>query len=95
MINGNVRNSLKLAHWNGGPSYLGKQGRGMDKLETIKEILFLYKIDILGISEANIEKDVENSYINIDGYNIERSHGNLARLCVYYKNDLKLNIGQK
>ena len=92
IINGNIRNSLKLAHWNGGPSYLGRQGRGMDKLETIKEILFLYKIDVLGISEANIETDIENSCIHIDGYKLERSHGDLARLCVFYKSDLKVKI---
>ena len=58
--NGNKRNILKVGHWNGGPSHLGRQGRGYEKMESIKELLTLHNLDAMGISEANIElKDRE------------------------------------
>ena len=77
-----LRNSVKLGHWNGGPSYFGRQGREVEKLETIKEILLLHKLDVLGISEANIEKSMEETSLHIDGYELVRSNGKIARLCM-------------
>ena len=54
--NGNHRNVLNIAEWNGGSSYLSQSNRGKEKLENIKHIIKTYDIDILGIPEANILK---------------------------------------
>ena len=57
ITNGNIRSYITMGHWNGGPSYLGNSLRGNDKLESIKEILSNNELDILGISESNIESN--------------------------------------
>ena len=51
--NGNI-NTLEIGHLNAGSSYLGSSNKGKDKLNQIKYLLEKYKLDILGISEANI-----------------------------------------
>jgi len=90
--NGNKRNILKVGHWNGGPSHLGRLRRGHEKMESIKELLTLHNLDAMGISEANIEKNTEDSLLQVDGYNMIRSKGDIARLCIYYKKDLKVKL---
>ena len=81
-----------MGHWNGGPSFLGNSLRGNDKLESIKEILSNNELDILGISEANIESNTDHSKVNIEGYSMIKSGGNISRLCVYYRSDLSVKI---
>ena len=56
-LNGNIKNSITLAHWNGGSSFLGKSEKGREKLQEIKDILRDNNIDILGISEANLDSE--------------------------------------
>ena len=90
--NGNTKKNITIGHWNGGPSYLGNSLRGKDKLEAIRIILEDHKIDILGVSEANIDTNIDQSQILIQGYNMAKSEGNIARICVFYKSNLNVKI---
>ena len=57
MYNSNkMTSTIKLAHWNGGSSYLGVRNLGKAKLENIKFLLSKHLLDILGVSEANIDR---------------------------------------
>ena len=60
--NGNNRDTLNIAHWNAGSSYLGRSLRGVEKVLQIEVLLKKYNVDILGISEANWDCSF-NSYI--------------------------------
>lgn len=88
VYNGNHRNILNIASWNGGSSYLGKSVRGKEKLESIKQILKSYDIDILVVPEANIEIDTLDAEHRIEGYKLLKSNGNIVRVCLYYKENL-------
>ena len=46
----------------------------------------------MGVSEANIETNVDPSHTLIQGYNMIKSEGNIARICVFYKSDLDVKI---
>ena len=63
--NGNTKKSITIGHWNGGPSYLGNSVKGREKLEAIRIFLEEHKIDILGVSEANIDMNIDPSQIII------------------------------
>ena len=52
-LNGNRKSCINVGHWNGGPSHLGNSTRGLDKLNSIKELIADHNLDILGVSEAN------------------------------------------
>ena len=71
--NGNHRNVLNIAEWNGGSSYLGQSNRGKEKLENIKHIIKTYDIDIIGIPEANIEESTLEAELQIEGYKLIKS----------------------
>ena len=38
-INGNTKNCINIAHWNGGNSHLGKSSKGKENLEDVKFLL--------------------------------------------------------
>ena len=57
-----------------------------------KEILTNNDIDVLGISEANIESNIDSSLYNIDGYYTARSSGNISRICVFYESNLAVKL---
>ena len=51
IVNGKLKNSsLKLLHWNKGPSFLHK------KIDHVKNILDIHKPHIFSLSEANYNK---------------------------------------
>ena len=90
--NGNIKQSINIGHWNGGSSYLGKSDRGIEKLNEIEHYLISNKLDILGISEANLDIQLDESAYLIQGYNVIRSSGDIARVIVYIKEDLQYKI---
>ena len=57
--NGNVKNSLNVAHWNGGSSHLAKSSKGKVKLEHVKSLISKYNIDVFGLSEGNLNKSTD------------------------------------
>ena len=69
--NGNGDNTINVGHWNCGGSYIAKSVSGKNKLQQIKNILDTHDLDILGISEANVCKDVNSYEYSIDGYNVK------------------------
>ena len=87
-INGNTKNSITLAHWNGGGSFLGKSLRGKEKLQDIKNILTCNNIDVLGVSEANLDSNLEEYNYKIQGFNIIKSPGNVARTVTYIRENI-------
>ena len=89
--NGNT-NTLTVAHLNAGSSYLGRSNKGKDKLNQIKYLLENHKIDVLGISEANIESSLNNYEFDIKGYKCFKSNGAIARVACYVKSDLKVKL---
>ena len=64
-LNGKIKNIVTLAHWNGGSSFLAKCERGKEKLREIENYLLLHKIDVLGVSEANLYDNVPLHEYNI------------------------------
>ena len=92
MINGNGRDTITIAHWNGGGSYLCLSDRGKEKMENIKLLLSEHKFDILGISEANLSSKVNSSLYHIDGYNTIIAPGDPSRIMVFIKNNLTYKI---
>ena len=58
-INGN-KTCIDVAHWNGGSSHLGKSSKGREKLLHARFLLSKYNVDVLGISEANLQKSVDS-----------------------------------
>ena len=92
MTNGNGKETLTISHWNGGGSYLGMSDRGKEKLRNIKFLLSEYKMDIFGVSEANVSSLLSESEYHIDGYDTILSQGNPSRLIVYIKNNLSYKV---
>ena len=45
-INGNTKNTLNIAHWNGGSSFLCKSDRGKEKLQQIEYNLTTYNMHL-------------------------------------------------
>ena len=78
-LNGN-KNSIEVAHWNGGSSHLGKSSKGKEKLHHVKFLLSKYNLDVLGLSEANLHKSVNNLEYNIDKYKVYHQDLNIARI---------------
>ena len=64
IINGNIKNNLKITHWNAG------NGRWINKRTEIHTIIEDRRPDILFISEANIHIEDDQHNICIPGYNI-------------------------
>ena len=85
ITNGNKEPTITIGHWNGGSSQLGKSAKGIEKLEQIKHILGNNKIDILGISEANLKQDLDPCHYRIEGFDCIKSGGNTARTITYIK----------
>ena len=59
VLNGNIKNTITIAHWNGGSSSLGKSEKGKEKLLEVENLLTNHKIDILGLSEANLDDELD------------------------------------
>ena len=76
--------TIKLAHWNRGSSHLGTSNLGKAKLENIKFLLSKHKLDVLGVSEANIERGTQDHEYRVHGYSTKRRgvdiHGWIAIL---------------
>ena len=66
--------------------------RGKEKFENIKLLLSEHKLDILGISEANLSSQVSSSLYHIEGYNTLIAPGNPSRLVVFIKNNLTYKL---
>ena len=89
--NGDINvNTLKVGQWNS-PSFLGKSSRGIEGLAHVDHYLLKYKLYVLAISEANLESNIGDYLINIEGYYILRPNGNTARLICYIKKNLHYN----
>ena len=65
IISRNTQNSITIAHWNGGASYLADSQKEIEKLQEIKLLLKQHKIDIMGISEANIKWEINEANYHI------------------------------
>ena len=87
-LNGNIKNTLTLAHWNRGSSFLGKSDRGIEKLQEIENFLLNNKIDVLGLSEANLDSELEEYNFKKQGYQYIKSPGNVSRIVTYVREDL-------
>ena len=61
-------------------------------MEQIKFILDKYKMDVLGISEANLLPDLDPCYYRIDGYDCIKSGGKIARSVTYVKSNLNYKV---
>lgn len=92
ITNGNKEHTVTIGHWNGGSSQLGKSAKGIEKLEQIKQILGNNKIDILGISEANLKQDLDPSNYRIDGFDCVKSGGDTARTITFIKSNLNYKV---
>ena len=92
MVNGNKELTITIGHWNGGSSCLGRSVRGLHKLEQIKFILGKYKIDILGISEANLLHDLDPCHYRIEGYHCIKSGNKIARSITYVRSTLNYKV---
>ena len=90
-LNGN-KNSIEVAHWNGGSSHLGKSSKGKEKLHHVKFLLSKYNLDVLGLSEANLHKSVNNLEYKIDKYKVYHQDLNIARIVTYVREDLDCKI---
>ena len=80
--------NITIAHWNGGSSFLAKSDRGREKLNEIENFLKEKKIDILGVSEANLDSTIPECEYKIPGYSIVRSHGAISRIITYISDNL-------
>ena len=54
----------------------------------IKEYIRKHCLDIIGISEGNVDADLEPCLYNMDGYTSFKSNGKIARMFVYVRDDL-------
>ena len=91
-FNGNIKNCINIAHWNGSSSHLGKSSKGKEKVEHMKFLLNKHNIDVQGLSEANLFNSVENAEIKINKYKVLRQNLNVSRLVVYVKEDLDYKL---
>ena len=87
-MNGNIKNNISIGHWNWGSSFLGKSDKGREKLTEVENILTKFKLDVLGLSEANLDIDLQNYNYQIQGYQCIKSPGNVSRLVVYIRDGL-------
>ena len=72
-INGKSKNSVTIAHWNGGSSFLAKSDRGREKLTEIENYLRLNEIDVLGVSEVNLDATPAEYDYKIESYSTIKS----------------------
>ena len=79
-INGN-KTCLDIAHWNGGSSHLSKSSKGKEKLLHTKFLLSKYNLDVLGLSEANLHKSVNELEYKIDNYKIFHQDSKDCNIC--------------
>ncbi len=72
-----------------------------NKCDEVQRILHLSKIDVLGISETNLNDSIESAELAIDGYNLirldrqdfsRRSSG--GGVCVYIRDDILYEFDQ-
>ena len=87
-LNGNIKNTLTIAHWNGGSSFLGKSEKGREKVSEVENLLVSNKIDVLGLSEANLDAELDDYNFKIQGYHCFKSPGTVARLVTYVRDEL-------
>ena len=92
MTNGNGKDTITISHWNGRSSYLGMSERDKEKLMNIKYLLSEYKINILGLSKANLSPRLCESEYHIERCNTLISSGNPSRLIVYIRNNLTYKV---
>ena len=85
-MNGN-KTCIDVAHWNGGSSHLGKSSKGKEKLNHVRFLLSKYNLDVLGLSEANLHKSVNNLEFKIDKYKVYHQDLKIARIVTYVKED--------
>ena len=71
---------------------LEKSSKGIEKLEQVKLILSNNKIDILGISEANLKNDLDPCNYRIDGFDCIKSGGDTARTITFIKSNLNYKV---
>merc|ERR1712240_45302 len=90
-LNGN-KTCLDVAHWNGGSSHLGKSSKGREKLLHFKFLLSKYNLDVLGLSEANLHKSVNNLEYKIDKYKVYHQDLKIARIVTYVREDWDCKI---
>ena len=99
MVNGNRKNTIKIGHWNGGSSFLSKSEKGREKLNEIENYLLNHKIDILGISEANLDTNIPEYEYKIQGYSTVKSPRDTSRIVTYISDDIiwkeKKNFGKE
>ena len=73
----------------------------LSKIEELRTPAFHVKISVLGITEAKLDKTVNNEKLNFDGYNLLRSgrNKNDGRVACYIINNIahnrKLSIKNK
>ena len=90
--NGNRSDTIRIGHWNSGSAHLCKTSTGKSKLEHIKHILSKNNLDILGISEANLPINIPEYVYQIDGYKVQKSGGQYARVITYSKLSLDCKL---
>ena len=99
MVNGNHKNTITIGHWNGGSSFLSKSEKGREKLNEIENYLYNQKIDILGVSEANLDRNIPEYEYKIQGYSTVKSPGNISRIVTFISDDIiwkeKKNFGNE
>jgi hypothetical protein len=91
--NGNRnKGSLKIASWNKGPAFLG------NKMCDVENIIKDHQPHILGITEANLKADHNQSDIQIEGYKIfladtiKNKELEYSRVVVYVKEEISCKI---
>ena len=87
-LNRNNKNNITIAYCNGGSSCLGKSVKGKEKLLEVENLLNKHNIDVLGLSEANLDTELEEYIYKIQGYHCIKSPGRVSRLVTYVREDL-------
>ncbi len=65
IINGNIRNNIKIMQWNKGQIDL------TEKIEEVKDLINNFKPEILVINDANFNSHEDISLIKIKGFSLE------------------------
>ena len=92
--NGN-KTCINVAHWNGGSSHLGKSSKGKEKLQHVKYLLNKHNVDVLGLSEANLHRSVNEYEYKIEKFKAFKQNTNFARVVTYVREDLDCKIEEK
>ena len=71
---------------------MSKSSKGKEKLLHTKFLLNKYNLDILGLSEANLHKSVNELEYKIDNYKIFHQDLKIARIVAYVKDDLDCKV---